>query len=278
MRVVMLTCDQTWQRTFAARLAQHHELALVVVDQHFSQRSRARRIAAMLRDPTRFLSKVRDKAAVRPLEGRDGAIYSGYFERLGAPPFDSAATAVFDAPEISAPEVAARIDDARPDAIVVSGTRLIRPPVINCPSRLGMINMHTGLSPYYRGGPCTFWTLYNEEPEYAGVTIHHLTAGIDSGDIILSGRPSLEASDGVASLDCKVIDLGHQLMLRALELLEQGCAPRASQWEKGKLFLYKQFTAPVRLELEQKLRSGLMERCLQRLQEESPAIRTIEVA
>jgi methionyl-tRNA formyltransferase len=276
MRLVMLTCEQPWQRALAARLAREHELAFVVVDQHLSAASRGRRMAAMLRDPRAFTRKLRDRMAVRSIDGRDAAICADYFARIGAPPFASSAATVLRAPEINALEVAQRIERAQPDAIVVSGTRLIRPPVLQCWCRFGMINMHTGLSPYYRGGPCTFWSLYHEEPEYAGVTIHHLSAGIDSGDVILSGRPILDASDGVALADCKVIDLGHRLMLRALLLLEQGRAPRVRQWEKGKLFLYRQFTAAARLELERKLRCGLMERCLRRLHERMPAIRTVE--
>jgi methionyl-tRNA formyltransferase len=216
-----------------------------------------------------------DKAALRSLAARDGCIYRAYFERVGAPPFDCSAKKVHHAPAINSVEVARQIDQARPEAIVISGTRLIRPPVIHCASRFGMVNMHTGLSPYYRGGPCTFWSLYNEEPEYAGATIHYLTEGIDSGDMILSARPDLEASDGVAALDCKVIDLGQQLMLQTLRLLEEGRAPRVPQWEKGRLFLYRQFTVPVRQELERKLQNGLMERCLRRLQERSPRLRIV---
>lgn len=277
MRLLLLTCEQPWQHAFAARLAKNHELALVLVDEHLSAGARAGRIARMLKDPKASVRKALDKVALRSVEQRDNEIYKSYFDRLGAPPFERSALQVAYAQDINSQDVARRVELINPDAILISGTRLIRAPVLQCKSRLGMINMHTGLSPYYRGGPCTFWTLYNEEPEYAGVTIHYLTAGIDSGAIILSGRPKLEVSDGVASLDCKVIDTGHQLMLRALELMDQGLAPRVASWEKGKLFLYKQFTAEVRLELEEKLRNGLMQRCLLRLQRTSPAVRTIDV-
>src|SRR2546422_1926532 len=194
MRLAMLACEQSWQYDIASRLAKSHELALVVVDQNFSTFSRARRFARMLKDPRASFHKVVDKVAVRSLEKRDNAIYASYFETIGAPPFEESARRVLYAQEINSQDVARQVELTKPDAILISGTRLIRPPVLQCRSRFGMINMHTGLSPYYRGGPCTFWTLYNEEPEYAGVTIHYITTGIDSGDIILSGRPNLDAS------------------------------------------------------------------------------------
>lgn len=276
MRLVMLTCEQIWQRAFAARLAKDHELDLVVIDQHFSVKSRARRLISMASQPRSFVQKVLDKIAVRSFERRDARTYHNYFDKIGAPAFEQSARKVIIAPEINSPEIAERIKILKPDVIIVSGTRIIKAPVIDCEARFGIINMHTGLSPYYRGGPCTFWTLYNEEPEYAGVTIHYLSPGIDNGDIILSGRPSLDTRDNVASLDLKVIDLGHLLMLRALRLVEEGRAPRTPNWEKGKLFLYKQFTRQVRVELEKKLQDGLMKRCLRRIEEQPPMIRTID--
>src|SRR5207342_2259683 len=147
----------------------------------------------LLTRPSRLARKMKERAAVATLEARDAALYRRHFEQEGAPPFEGSAGRVTRARDISGREVARQLADVKPEAIVVSGTRLVRPPVLELHPPLGMLNLHTGLSPYYRGGPCTFWSLYNEEPEYAGVTVHHLTPGIDSGDIILSARAGLEA-------------------------------------------------------------------------------------
>lgn len=46
------------------------------------------------------------------------------------------------------------------------------------------INIHMGLSPFYRGSSCNFWALYDKKPEYVGSTIHYLSKGLDSGNII----------------------------------------------------------------------------------------------
>lgn len=276
MRIALLTCDQPWQRTLAARLALRHQLALIVIDQHLALSSRVRSfLAGAGRNPTALLRKLRDKARVRSIERRDVEIYDSFFDRCGAPPFEVSGCGVIEARDINSDGIAQAIRTAAPDAVVVSGTRLLRSPVVDLEPPLGLINLHTGLSPYYRGGPCTFWTLYNEEPEYAGATVHHLSKGIDSGDILLSAQAELEDGDGVASLDCKVVDMGHGLVLRALELLEQGRAPRVGQWEKGRLFLYKHFTAEARLNLERRLHGGLVRRCLDRLKREPPVVRTV---
>ena len=68
---------------------------------------------------------------------------------------------------------------ADPDAIAVFGTSLIRGPLLAM-GRLGLFNLHGGLSPRYRGADCTFWALYNGEPENVGCTLHRIDAGIDT--------------------------------------------------------------------------------------------------
>lgn len=77
-----------------------------------------------------------------------------------------------------------------PEVALVFGTRILKEPLRSVPK--AMFNLHTGLSPYYRGGQATFWCLYNEEIEYVGVTVHWIDPGIDRGDIVYSARPSIE--------------------------------------------------------------------------------------
>jgi len=46
------------------------------------------------------------------------------------------------------------------------------------------INIHMGVSPYYRGTDCNFWALYDNNPHLVGATIHLLSKGLDSGPIL----------------------------------------------------------------------------------------------
>src|SRR5262249_20229642 len=59
---------------------------------------------------------------------------------------------------------------AEADLGIVWGTNILKECVFRIP-RLGSINIHQGLAPYYRGGPAVFWELYNGEREI-GVTVH----------------------------------------------------------------------------------------------------------
>jgi len=72
---------------------------------------------------------------------------------------------------------------AEADLGIVWGTNILKECVFRIP-RLGSINIHQGLAPYYRGGPPIFWELFNGEREI-GVTVHFVESKVDTGKIIV---------------------------------------------------------------------------------------------
>ena len=48
------------------------------------------------------------------------------------------------------------------------------------------LNVHLGLSPYYRGSGSNYWPLVNNEPECVGATFMKIDGGIDTGPILPS--------------------------------------------------------------------------------------------
>ena len=91
-----------------------------------------------------------------------------------------------------------------PDVVLVFGTGLLKRPLLDrFPGRV--LNIHLGLSPYYRGAGTNFWPLVNGEPEYCGATIHFLDDGVDTGPIIAHVRPEIRAGDGPHDIGNKTI-------------------------------------------------------------------------
>lgn len=84
------------------------------------------------------------------------------------------------------PDSIEKMSSIGPDLGVVYGTNIIKESVFSLP-RLGSINLHQGLAPYYRGGPPVFWELFNGESEI-GLTVHFVAAKVDTGDIILQRK------------------------------------------------------------------------------------------
>ena len=75
------------------------------------------------------------------------------------------------------------------DVYVVFGSSFIRGWLVEELVANRAINIHMGLSPYYRGSSCNFWALHDRRPAFVGATIHYLSAGLDSGPILAHVRP-----------------------------------------------------------------------------------------
>ncbi len=256
--VVILTSRGPRHSFFCSELAKHYAVRGILVDERYGF---FYRLKAFLKtvgaNPLEFMRRLKLKRKLQSYEHRDEEIEKKFFPVSELP----SGIPVFSSPEPNGPEAIAWIRRFSPDVVVVFGTRLIKDPVLSL-AKFGALNIHTGLSPFYRGGQCTFWCLYQNDLEHVGVTIHHLTQRIDGGDILFTAKPEIHEKDTVRSLECKLVQIGTEKMIQAIQELAQGKSTRMPQLEKGQLFLSKMFTLEKRLELEKRLDQGLMKALL----------------
>ena len=145
---------------------------------------------------------------------------------------------VISVPHINDPEVVRLADRLQPDLIAVFGTSLIRGPLLTR-GRLGVVNLHGGLSPEYRGADCTFWALYNEEPEKVGCTLHFIDAGIDSGRLIAHICPEVHDGDDELTLFWRGVCDSAEAYAELLDRLGHGESFGKAQAGKGRLYQVK---------------------------------------
>ncbi len=81
------------------------------------------------------------------------------------------------------------------DLYVVFGSSYIKDPLIDFLVEKKSVNIHMGISPYYRGSSCNFWALYDQKPDLVGATIHLLSRGLDSGEILFHAVPPAQKVD-----------------------------------------------------------------------------------
>lgn len=81
------------------------------------------------------------------------------------------------------------------DVYVIFGSSFIKGWLVDYLVQEQALNIHMGLSPYYRGSSCNFWALYDSNPAMVGATIHLLTHGLDSGPILRHAVPTLTDED-----------------------------------------------------------------------------------
>lgn len=75
------------------------------------------------------------------------------------------------------------LEQIMPDIIIVNGTRIISKRILQCCNAV-FINMHTGITPTYRGSHGGYWALYHKDAENFGTTIHLVDAGVDTGAVL----------------------------------------------------------------------------------------------
>ena len=94
----------------------------------------------------------------------------------------------------------------------------------------GIINVHGSLLPKYRGASPIQMSIINGDEE-TGVTIMQTEAGIDTGDMLISGKVKIEDNDTYGTLSEKLSVLGADLCIEALDLIEKGEAKFIKQNE-----------------------------------------------
>jgi methionyl-tRNA formyltransferase len=112
-----------------------------------------------------------------------------------------------------------RIRQAVPDLVVVNGTSIIRPPILQCVNA-PFINLHCGITPRYRGVHGAFWALWERNPSLAGVTLHHIDEGVDTGQVIGQAVVEVTPKDGFLSLPLCQYKAGINLLKDYLKNIE----------------------------------------------------------
>lgn len=113
--------------------------------------------------------------------------------------------------------------------VVVAFGQILSEEILNIP-KYGCINVHGSLLPEYRGAAPIQWSIIHGR-EYGGVTTMYMAKGLDSGDMILKAQEKIRDDDTYGSLYDRLSVIGADLLIKTLELIESGEAPRTPQNE-----------------------------------------------
>jgi hypothetical protein len=115
--------------------------------------------------------------------------------------------------DISSLEVGILTDALESDVIIVFGASYIREPLAGALIENGAINIHMGISPYYRGSMCNFWALFDGQLDLVGATIHRLSRGLDSGNILFHVLPG-DGDYGPFEFGMRAVDAAQRELLK----------------------------------------------------------------
>src|SRR5262249_29024809 len=129
---------------------------------------------------------------------------------------------------VNDPEVIATIARLAPDVIFSFYFRELLSAEVLALARQAALNLHGSLLPRYRGRCPVNWVLVHGERE-TGVTLHHMEARPDRGDIVAQRAVPIADDDTALSLNRKLGEAARLLLRETYPLLLAGRAPRIPQ-------------------------------------------------
>ena len=119
-----------------------------------------------------------------------------------------------------------------PELCVLSSVGVIRQNILSLP-KIGTLNAHSGILPFYRGIDVVGWSMLERNP--IGCSVHFIDEGVDTGDILFTHMLSYEECKKGVKVSLKKAKT--QLLLWALDRISKGKYERHRQDKSmGRLF------------------------------------------
>ena len=135
---------------------------------------------------------------------------------------------VFQPKSMKSQEALQILTDLKPDVVVVAAYGQILPQAVLDVPRFGCINIHGSLLPKYRGASPIQEAVLNGD-KVTGVTTMLMNAGLDTGDILLSVKTEIGENETSGELFDRLAQLGGELILKTLDVVENGTAEPKKQ-------------------------------------------------
>lgn len=154
---------------------------------------------------------------------------------------------------INAPLAIAELDALNLDLIIsIRYGCILKEPVMGL-SKHGILNLHSGILPNYRGVMATFWSMYQRAPEI-GTTLHYIEDGsIDTGRVITISKQSVDYGRSYLSNVLNLYPQGVQDILDAVNHIELSSEVLTTP-QRGQ---DQYFTFPTQQQLDEFEQSGM---------------------
>ncbi|ELJ8898323.1 hypothetical protein RT924_001764, partial [Campylobacter coli] len=163
-----------------------------------------------------------------------------------------------------------RVDEIiglNPDLIIAYGCSIIKEKLLNYFENK-IINVHLGLSPYYRGSGTNYFPFMNNELEFVGATFMYMDNSIDTGDIIHQIRARIYENDTLHQIGNRLIGDVAKTYIKIInnfEKLEKISQPKDKK--SGRLYKNKDFTKESLEQIYSNFKNGMIENYLQNKKE-----------
>ena len=131
---------------------------------------------------------------------------------------------VIEVPTINSREAESELRALAPDVGISIGNRIIASSIFSIP-RHGMLNLHHGKIPEFRGGPPAFWEIYRGASTM-GVSVHRIDANLDHGQLLTEGEVPIREGDDPRTIMERAYELDYRLLTEVLtDTLRESVSP-----------------------------------------------------
>ncbi|UJH92538.1 hypothetical protein LZ575_08630 [Antarcticibacterium sp. 1MA-6-2] len=244
MKIVLLTSESLRHKYIAAQLAEELQLALVITEKK----------SAAIQDTTK-------------LKKEDASFVSTHFKarnRSESYFFKDFQDFPKEVPQLKMPHesinsqiVKSVVDSLEPDYLVLFGTSIIKDPILKKYSGR-IINLHLGLSPYYKGSATNIFPYNYNEPECVGATIHLATSNVDDGPVLHQLKPEIELGDDLHNIGNKTILQTGKILPKVIKALSEKKIVAQKQTSVGRICRNKDVTPDLLRKIYSKFEDGMI--------------------
>ena len=209
MRIVLLTNSQSNQIALANKISRHFDIVAIVLSRNIPQKK-----PILKRRMQMSWNSLANRTIGRRFLQAWFELRKRYKKNYPAIPKTETVT-VKNINDVQTQEIICKYS---PDLVVVSGTNLVGKKIIELSQKSGgIVNLHTGISPYLKGGPnCTNWCLAKNWFHLIGNTVMWIDTGIDTGNIIATEQTKLDGTENLLELHWKVMEHAHNMYVKSL--------------------------------------------------------------
>jgi len=138
------------------------------------------------------------------------------WRHYGLNPTQNRDVVVHNVPSVNSSACHALLAEINPDVVAVYGTRILKAKTLDAVAA-PFVNYHAGINPKYRGQHPGYWALASNDPDHAGVTVHLVDQGVDTGRVLYQTRVAFTDADSIATYQHVQAAYALPLFARALQ-------------------------------------------------------------
>ena len=129
------------------------------------------------------------------------------------------------------------LKESKTDLLVLGHSGIVRKNILTIP-KIGVLNGHPGILPFYRGIDCPHWALLNGDNNKIGATVHWVDEGIDTGRIIITKKHRINKTTTISILEEELYTLCSEMLASVVVQIASGKIPEGTPQhpEKGQQY------------------------------------------